>query len=330
MDDIVIISNAIQKAAAITSKFEKVMVGVSGGADSDIMLDMLLKAVPVKKMRFVFFDTGIEYSATKEHLNELEKKYGITIERVRPSKPVPLGCREYGLPFLSKFISQMIERLQNKGFDFAVDGTKSYEELVEKFPNAKGALRWWCNKAPTKQGMVSQFNINLNVGLKEFMIANPPDFKISDKCCFGAKKNPSKEWIRKNEVDLCCLGIRKNEGGIRSVKIKSCFDNDEPEKVKHFRPIFWFNDSTKDEYCKRYGVEHSRCYTEYGYKRTGCAGCPFNSKFNEDLAVIDKYEPMLGVACRAIFGKSYEYTNKYKAFKEEFKRAMREEKKQGE
>lgn len=324
MDDIVVISNAIQKAAAITSKFEKVMVGVSGGADSDIMLDMLLKAVPVNKMRFVFFDTGIEYSATKEHLNELEKKYGIKIQRVRPSKPVPLGCREYGLPFLSKFISQMIERLQKVGFDFAVDGTKSYEELVEKFPNTKGALRWWCNKSPAKEGRESQFNISLNAGLKEFMIANPPDFKISDKCCLGAKKNPSKEWIRDNDVDLCCLGIRKNEGGIRSVKIKSCFDNDESGKVKHFRPIFWFNDSTKEEYCKRYGVNHSRCYTEYGYKRTGCAGCPFNSRFNEDLAIIDKCEPMLGVACRAIFGKSYEYTNKYKAFKEEFKRAKKQ------
>lgn len=294
------------------------------------MLDMLLRTVPVNKMRFVFFDTGIEYAATKEHLNELEEKYGIKIERVRPVKPVPLGCREYGLPFLSKFISQMIERLQKVGFDFTVDGTKSYEELKEKFPNTIGALKWWCNQSPTKANKVSQFNINSNAGLKEFMIANPPDFKISDKCCMGAKKSPSKSWFKANKADLCCLGIRKSEGGIRSTSLSTCFDSNERGEVRHFRPIFWFNDSTKAEYCKRYGVTHSRCYTEYGYKRTGCAGCPFNSKFNEDLAVIDKHEPMLGVACRSIFNKSYEYTNKYRAFREQFKRDRRKAKKRGE
>lgn len=111
------------------------------------MLDLLLKTCDNKnKLHFVFFDTGIEYAATKEHLEYLENKYNIKIERQRAKVPVPLGCKTYGQPFLSKFVSQMIERLQKKNFDFANDGNKSFDELMEKYPNEKGALTWWCNE----------------------------------------------------------------------------------------------------------------------------------------------------------------------------------------
>ena len=50
------------------------MVSLSGGADSDDMLDLLLRTCEDKdKLKFVWFNTGIEYNATKEHLNLLEK-----------------------------------------------------------------------------------------------------------------------------------------------------------------------------------------------------------------------------------------------------------------
>lgn len=58
--------------------YEKVMVSVSGGSDSDILLDLCAKLDESKKCTYVFFDTGLEYQATKEHLKYLEDKYGIT------------------------------------------------------------------------------------------------------------------------------------------------------------------------------------------------------------------------------------------------------------
>lgn len=308
------ISNAIQKAYAITLKYSKILVSISGGADSDVMLDLLCRTVDKSKMVFAFFDTGIEYTATKEHLDEIEKKYDIKIGRVRASVPVPLGCKKYGLPFLSKDISAKINSLQNNNFDFEKDGALPYEELIAKYPKCKSSIDWWCNKKP------KGFGINANSYLKEFIIENPPKFKISERCCEGAKKEPSKKYEAENKCDLKCLGLRKAEGGIRTSKYKSCYEYDGTKEMQNFRPIWNFTDEDKKTYCSMYGVSHSRCYTEYEFKRTGCAGCPFNSMFEDDLKTIAKYEPLLYQAVNNIFGASYDYTRQYREYKKEKKR----------
>ena len=53
--------------------------------------------------------------------------------------------------------------------------------------------------------------------------------------------------------------------------------------------------------------------------RTGCAGCPFGSRFEEELEIIKKYEPKLYKAVNKIFAKSYEYTRRYREFKNTYK-----------
>lgn len=63
-----------------------------------------------------------------------------------------------------------------------------------------------------------------------------------------------------------------------------------------------------------FAIKHSDCYTKYGMKRTGCVGCPFNRELDKDLIAIKKYEPNLYKAAVNIFGKSYEYTAKYREF----------------
>lgn len=255
-----------------------IMVSVSGGSDSDIMVDFLIRAakeynIPLSRFRFVFFDTGIESKATKDHLIYLENKYSIKIERCRAKVPVPLGCKKYGLPFISKFVSQMIERLQNHNFDFKNDGNKSFEELKVRYPKMIGALTWWCNTYPAQGGRKSVFNINNNKYLKEFMIENPPTFKISAKCCNGAKKDASHDWEKTNPVDCKCVGLRRAEGGVRSIAIKSCWDD--TKNIAQYRPIFWFTDKDKEQYEKAYSVVHSDMYTKYGFKRTGLTTiCP--------------------------------------------------------
>lgn len=74
------------------SGYQNIAVSVSGGADSDIMIDICEKVEA--KVRYVFFNTGIEYQATLEHLDWLENKYGIVIERVNAPVPVPLGVNK--------------------------------------------------------------------------------------------------------------------------------------------------------------------------------------------------------------------------------------------
>ena len=292
-----------------SSKYENIVCSVSGGSDSDVMLDIVWQCDKDNKVTYVWFDTGLEYQATKDHLKFLEEKYGIKIMSYRAIKPIPTTCRQYGQPFLSKQASEYISRLQKHNFQFE---DKPFEELYKEYPRCKAALLWWCNMKESKS-----YNISWNKWLKEFLIENPPTFSISNVCCKYAKKDVAHKLIDDFGFDLNVVGVRKAEGGVRAGAYKSCFDENGKGKkgtYDNYRPLFWYKDSDKQEYDENYNVEHSNCYTEYGLKRTGCAGCPFGKDFEFELDVIEKHEPKLFKAVNNIFRDSYEYTRKYKEY----------------
>ncbi len=236
----------------------------------------------------------------------LQDKYGIEIKKYRAVKPIPTCCKQYGQPFLSKQVSEFISRLQRHNFQWK---DEAFEILLKEYPKCQAALKWWCNQ----WGRKSKFNIEYNKYLKEFMIENPPTFLISNKCCHYAKKLVAKHAKEDSKCDLSIVGVRKAEGGARASAYKNCFSSND-DRADEYRPLFWYKDSDKQEYDKHYGIVHSKCYTEYGLKRTGCAGCPFGRDFEEELEVIQKYEPKLFVAVNNIFGDSYAYTRKYREF----------------
>lgn len=301
------IANAFEKTKKYLGNHSSIVCSVSGGADSDIMLDMIWRLDTDKKVEYVFVDTGLEMQATKDHIKYLKEKYGIEIKTVRPKEPIPYAVRKHGLPFMNKFFSEYIYRLQKHNFTW-ID--EPFEILIKKYPKCKVALLWWCN------GKKGQNNINSQPYLKEFMISTPPQFSVSNKCCDCAKKSPGKQMSQNKDLQL--LGIRKSEGGARSIQYKSCFYTKQGKVDKHF-PLFWFLDEDKRTYCQYFSVKHSRAYTEYGFTRTGCAGCPFNSKHDKEIAILEKYEPQLAKAAKKIFAESYEYDRKYREFKNDMK-----------
>lgn len=298
-----------------SSQYKKIICTVSGGSDSDIVVDICTKCDIDKKIDYVWFDTGLEYQATKVHLKELENKYGIKIEEYKAKKPIPMACKQYGQPFISKRVSDYIGRLQKHNFQWE---DESFEVLVkryckwnekrQKWIGCYTALKWWCNQHES-----SQFNISQNKYLKEFIISNHPKFKISDKCCKHAKKDVLHSLIDDSDYDLNIFGIRRAEGGTRATAYKSCFD-EKLDGCDEYRPVFWYLNQTKNVYEDFFGICHSDCYSKYGLKRTGCCGCPFGRDFEYELEVIQKYEPKLCVAVNNIFGDSYEYTRKYREF----------------
>lgn len=289
--------------------YDRIMVSVSGGSDSDILIDMVERiGYPKGTVIYVFYDTGLEFKATKAHLEFLEQKYGISIIRMKVPVPVPLGCKKYGLPFLSKQVSEWINRLQRHGFKWE---NRSFDELYQEYPRCKAALRWWCNE----WGGTSRLNISNHKWLKEFMIENPPDFMISAGCCEGAKKRAAHKAETEFNPDLSITGVRKYEGGARSIAYKTCFD-DVQFGCSALRLIFWFKNGDKEAYEQSFNVTHSECYTKYGLRRTGCACCPFGKDFEGELAAAEKYEPNLYRAALNVFGKSYEYTRKYREYRQ--------------
>lgn len=281
-----------------------VLVSISGGSDSDIVLDLVERHKGNADVKYVWFDTGLEYEATKRHLPYLEQRYGIKIERIPAVVPIPISCKKKGVPFLSKDVSQKIYRLQSHGFKWE---DRPFDELLKEYPKCKSALKWWCGDR--------RKSVTNHAYLKEFMIENPPDFLISDYCCTGAKKRTYKQAIKKYDAVLNLTGMRQAEGGVRATTIKSCFRPATDEHIAEYHPLFFFTDKDKRQYEQEHDIKHSDCYNVYGMKRTGCAACPFGSGFEKELETIKKHEPQLYKAANAIFGKSYEYTRKYREFK---------------
>lgn len=80
------------------------------------------------------------------------------------------------------------------------------------------------------------------------------------------------------------VGVRKAEGGMRA-SLKTCFDAKEDTYDK-YRPLFWYKNEDESEYDKLFDIKHSDCYEVWGFTRTGCVGCPYNRKFDEELEVI--------------------------------------------
>ena len=83
-------SLAIIEAFIVTKpkieRYEKIGCGISGGSDSDIIIDMISKFDSEKKVKYVFFNTGIEYEATKLHIDFLQKKYRVKIEEIKAKR----------------------------------------------------------------------------------------------------------------------------------------------------------------------------------------------------------------------------------------------------
>lgn len=317
----VILNSLIKSWNKINSPlYDKIFCSVSGGADSDLILDICYRCDKDNKVIYGWFDTGVELQATKDHLDYLEKKYKIHIRKIKPIKPIPQSCKEYGQPFLSKFVSQNIYYLQMHDFDFK---DYSVEEMVKRGVPRVYA-QWWNNKG--SRILTFQFNIARNKWLKEFLMKYPPNFKISSKCCDYAKKKVNNKYLKENQIQLTITGVRKAEGGIRALNYKSCFLDETTHGYALFMPIFWYKDSDKKEYETAFNIVHSRCYTQYCMLRTGCVGCPFNKNLFEDNEVIKQYEPNMYKAANHIFKDSYEYTKKYKEFCREMNEKQRKEK----
>ena len=92
-------------------RHQKPFCAISGGSDSDLLMHLCATLDEKGKVTYVFFDTGLEFQATKKHLKYLEEKYGVNITVEKAVKPIPLCVRQHGVPFLSKQVSDYMLRL---------------------------------------------------------------------------------------------------------------------------------------------------------------------------------------------------------------------------
>lgn len=302
----------------------------SGGSDSDIMIDLIetaRKLFGLPEVKYCFFNTGLEMEATKRHVKEVEKKYGVEITEYRPKKNIVLATREHGIPFMSKIVSSAMETVQKKELPFSIreeydnaeDKAAKREELRQRYPNSEQGINFLCccNKYGEPRPNI-QLVIDSSKYLYEFMKENPCPFKISAKCCDYCKKQVA-HMVQK-DYEMIITGERRDEGGMRSVpKSKDangtmCFSETSSGQFR-FKPLYYVSDKDKAWYKERFEIRYSDAYEVYGLERTGCCGCSISSKAIEDLEKIRPYEPNVVKAAWNIFGQSYEYRMKYNEYK---------------
>ena len=308
----------------------------SGGSDSDIMIDLIERTREIFSLppvKYVFFNTGLEMKATKNHVKATAARYGVEIEEVRPKINIVTASRTYGIPFVSKIMSSGLSEWQKKGiplsvaeeYDQAVDKAAKRQELRERHPKCESVINFLCccNSAGEPRPNI-QLVINSSKYMRDFIGECPPDFPISAKCCDYCKKQVAHK-VQK-PYDMVITGERRAEGGMRSVPRKDntsrCFEETSSGQYR-LKPLYYVTDKDKAWYKDYYGIRYSDAYEVYGLTRTGCCGCPISYKATEDLEKIRPFEPNVVKAAWNIFGKSYEYRAKYNQYKAE---RLREEK----
>lgn len=304
----------------------------SGGADSDILIDLiertreLFNLPPVK---YVFFNTGLEMQATKDHVKATAEKYGVEIEEARPKINIVQASRTHGIPFVSKIMSTGLEGWQKKEIPLSIydeynnaeDKAAKRKELKERYPKCETTINFLCccnSKGEPRPNI--QLVINANKYMLDFVKECPPDFQVSAKCCDYCKKQTAHR-VQKG-YDMIITGERRDEGGMRSVPRSEqwnetntmCFSEQANGQFR-FKPLYYVTDKDKAWYKEYYNIRYSDAYEVYGLTRTGCCGCPISCKAVDDLEKIRPYEPNVVKAAWYIFGKSYEYRKKYNEYK---------------
>lgn len=310
----------------------------SGGADSDIMIDLIERTREIfylPPVEYAFFNTGLEMRATKDHVRAMAEKYGVEIDEYRPKVNIVQASRKYGIPFVSKIMSAGLSEWQKKGiplsiaeeYEQAEDKSEKRRELRERYPKCESVINFLCccNSDGEPRPNI-QLVINSSKYMRDFIGEYPPDFRISAKCCDYCKKQVAHK-VQKY-YDMIITGERRDEGGMRSVPRKDntalCFTETGSGQYR-LRPLYYVTDKDKAWYKERYGIRYSDAYEVYGLTRTGCCGCPISYKAVSDLEKIRPYEPNVVKAAWNIFGKSYEYRMKYNDYKQ---RRMEEEKRE--
>lgn len=302
----------------------------SGGSDSDIMIDAVERArteFNLPPVKYVFFNTGLEMKATKDHVKATAQKYGVEIEEVRPKINIVLAAKKYGIPFVSKIMSGGLEEWQKKGVPLTIadeyaeaeDKAAKRAELRERYPKCESLINFLCccNKDGEPRPNI-QLVINSSKYMLDFIKQTPPEFRISAKCCDYCKKQIAHK-VQK-DYEMIITGERRDEGGMRSVPRQGeansamCFAETSSGQYR-LRPLYYVSDKDKAWYKDYYGIRYSDAYEVYGLTRTGCCGCPISYKAVDDLELIRPFEPNVVKAAWHIFGDSYHYRQRYNEYK---------------
>lgn len=234
-------------------------------------------AVPNNQIPRVYADTGIELNIIKKFVKDLQKSDD-RIVMIKPSVPIKKMLEEEGYPFKSKDFSQKAMIFRNNDYDI------SRRVGLQKYVAGHGMY-----KCPN----ILRYIFEGDIGLK-----------ISDHCCINLKEKPLHNWQIDNDKPYCITGLMREEGGRRQgVKCLAFKKNGR----MNFQPLVAITKEWEDWFIREYDIKICDIYYEpYNFDRTGCKGCPFAYKLQEQLDTLEKYFPNERKQCEIIWKPVYD------------------------
>lgn len=195
-----------------------VYVSFSGGKDSTVLLHICRKLYP--NLKAVFFDTGLEYPELREFVKSFDN-----VEWIKPKKTFRQVIEEYGYPFISKEISNVV-----KGGK--VVGSTRWQRLQGTLKTSDGTGK-------------SQYNCEK----WKFMLDAP--FDTSDNCCRVMKKSPAKAYHKTTGRvpilgQLATESLKRTRGWLKTGR--NAFDLPIPQS----NPMAFWTDQDILEYILKY------------------------------------------------------------------------------
>ena len=240
-------------------------ISFSGGKDSTIMSHMIDMAIPGNKIPRVYSNTGIEFNDIVSFVKEMQQ----TDERIiilPPQTNIKQMLEKEGYPFKSKLHSAYVDRYQRTG---KVTSVKQYlGEREDKEP--------WSTQNSCPNILRYQFT-------PEF------DLRVSDKCCQRMKKDVINRYMKQSGKKYGIVGTRQEEGGNR---IRATCIAYKQGKFYLFQPLAPLSNDFMNWYADKFNVKLCKLYyPPFNFKRTGCKGCPFALKLQEELDLLEEYLP---------------------------------------
>jgi len=276
-DNEFLLFDRLEKIKSVINKYgeDNFSISFSGEKDSVTLSALVDMALPENRIPRVYADTGIELNMVRDFVYDLQKTDD-RIVIIKPTTPIKPMLERDGYPFKSKEHSHYVNVYQNNGMSKT---PRRYLEPEEK------RLR---HKCP---------NILRYQFTKDF------DLKISPKCCDRLKKEPIKNWQKRNGKPYSIIGLMTAEGGQRNNAHCLAFNGD---KLKAFQPLVPVTKEWEDWLIETKQIRICDIYKPpYNFERTGCKGCPFAIKIQKELDTLQKYFPNERKQCEIIWAPVY-------------------------
>ena len=276
------VRNAMHRIEELYYESEgKCYVSFSGGKDSTVLLALIkmceeIYTIPPNAIPAVFANTGIEFGITYEFVRWVKDNYYPNVLVVRPEKSFDWVVKNKGKPLKSK---QKCKDLRQYHY-----GKVSDALLLLLLLGQYGEERKLSAKHKIADKDMHMLHGDFNI-------------KMSERCCDYMKKKPFERYAKVNGMKGVMMGVRVEEGGAReSATTRRLVTGGKlctwvKGGVIHKAPIIDWTDENVETFINKYNVPLSRAYTEFGFDRTGCMGCPFAKNVAFNLKYLYDYEP---------------------------------------